>query len=190
MTNGNAITWNQLDLHRMSVFANRLAGVLADRSETTAVGLVGTLGAGKTQLTTLIARSIGVASDDVTSPTFTLAQHYRGSIGGDAPVTVDLHHVDAYRIADEDEWFEAGMEELLDTSASQDHRVWIFVEWADRFADWMPDDTLWIRIDWDTQSASPGDLPTDLPGENDQPRRITITGNKLPAGLADDESAS
>ena len=45
-----------------------------------------------------IARAAGIDAADVTSPTFTLWQTHRGSI--------TLHHLDAYRIADEDEFLD------------------------------------------------------------------------------------
>lgn len=97
-------------------------------------GIVGTLGAGKTTLVQSIARACGVDSADVTSPTFTLLQTYHGSVG--------LHHLDAYRVADEDEFLELGVEELFD-----DQQAWTLVEWADRVESCMPDVTVWIRME-------------------------------------------
>lgn len=97
------------------------------------IGLVGTLGAGKTSLVKAIARAFEIDDSDVTSPTFTLLQTYHGSL--------TLHHLDAYRIGEEDEFLELGVEELFD-----DDDAWTFVEWADRMRDVMPDDTLWIEI--------------------------------------------
>jgi len=75
---------------------------------------------------------------------------------------LQVHHVDAYRIQDEDEWFEAGMEELIHESLtsrapSQDDPefpredlenrfAWVLIEWADRFEDLLPESTLWIQL--------------------------------------------
>ena len=97
------------------------------------VGLVGTLGAGKTTLVQAIARAAGIDAADVTSPTFTLLQTYRGSI--------TLHHLDAYRLTDEDEFLELGVEELF-----EDGGAWTLIEWADRVRDVLPAETLWIEI--------------------------------------------
>ncbi len=80
-----------------------------------------------------IARAAGIDSADVTSPTFTLLQSHQGSL--------TLHHLDAYRVADEDEFLELGVEELFDDAAS-----WTLVEWADRVRDVMPTETLWVEI--------------------------------------------
>lgn len=97
------------------------------------IGLVGTLGAGKTTLVQSIARAAGIDSADVTSPTFTLLQSHQGSL--------TLHHLDAYRVADDDEFLELGVEELFEDSAS-----WTLIEWADRVRDVMPTEMLWVEI--------------------------------------------
>jgi tRNA threonylcarbamoyladenosine biosynthesis protein TsaE len=102
------------------------------------IGLVGTLGAGKTTLVQAIARALQIDAAEVTSPTFTLLQSHRGIL--------TLHHLDAYRVADEDEFLELGVEELFDDEAS-----WTVVEWADRFPRAMPDETLWLELRIDPQ---------------------------------------
>ena len=113
----------------------RLAGsMLRHLRAPLVIGLVGTLGAGKTSLVQAIARAAGIDSADVTSPTFSLLQTHRGSL--------TLHHLDAYRIADEDEFLELGVEELFD-----DADAWTLIEWADRVRDVMPPETLWIEIE-------------------------------------------
>ena len=69
------------------------------------LGLRGDLGTGKTCLVKGIAEGLGIASETITSPTFTLvAEHYRGR--------VPLYHIDLYRLEGvEDE--ELGYEEYL-----------------------------------------------------------------------------
>ncbi len=103
------------------------------------IGLVGTLGAGKTTLTQAIARAIKIDTAEVTSPTFTLLQshdaiHPRGE-------AMRLHHLDAYRITDEDEFIELGVDELIDEESS-----WTIIEWADRVQICLPEETLWIQL--------------------------------------------
>jgi len=75
--------------------------------------LIGDLAAGKTTLSSAIARSRGIASG-VTSPTFSLQQCY-----GD-----DLFHYDLYRIGTQ-EFMEMGLHEEFDREG------WHLVEWAD-----------------------------------------------------------
>lgn len=96
------------------------------------VGLVGTLGAGKTQLVKYFAQALGAAAEDVFSPTFVLIHPI-----GTSP---EIYHIDAYRIGDDDEFLELGIEELFEQSAIT------IIEWADRFARCMPKNTLWIEM--------------------------------------------
>ena len=104
-------------------------------------GLVGTLGAGKTSFTRLVAQSAGVDPSEVTSPTFTLLKSYRGRI---ASGQLNLHHIDAYRVNDEDEFLELGVEECF-----EDDHAWTMVEWADRVENVMPENTLWMEFQVD-----------------------------------------
>lgn len=84
-----------------------------------AVFLDGDLGAGKTCLTQGIAAGLGVPADEpVTSPTYTLMNHYRGRR--------ELFHFDLYRLSGSAELEDIGFEEL---AAAPGVRV---VEWAER----------------------------------------------------------
>ncbi len=97
----------------------------------TTIALCGTLGAGKTRLVQAIAAACGVPREDVVSPTFVLHQQYRG--------TRTINHLDAYRLRDEDEFRELGVEELFKSDAIT------IIEWADKIAAALPDDH--VRID-------------------------------------------
>jgi tRNA threonylcarbamoyladenosine biosynthesis protein TsaE len=80
--------------------------------------LYGDLGAGKTAFVRGIARGLGASPDDVTSPTFTLMQEYRGRLS--------LVHVDLYRLSP-DEVGALGIEESTDAPSV------IAIEWAERW---------------------------------------------------------
>lgn len=93
------------------------------------VALVGDLGAGKTHFSKGIAE--GLDCDDlVTSPTFSLVNEY---LTGRVP----MFHFDFYRIETIEEVEQIGWEEYLSQNGV------VVVEWADKFPDCLPDETLW-----------------------------------------------
>lgn len=84
--------------------------------------LRGDLGAGKTTLTKGIAEAFEAAEqDDVTSPTFTLINEYRGP-------ERSLFHIDLYRIDTERELATLGLDDLL----REDSNI-LLVEWGEKF---------------------------------------------------------
>lgn len=96
------------------------------------IGLVGTLGAGKTTMAGAVVSGTG-SEDAVTSPTFTLVHQYGG---GRLPV----FHLDFYRLDSIHELTGIGWDDILDA-----HGL-VIVEWADRFPEALPDDALWVEI--------------------------------------------
>jgi tRNA threonylcarbamoyladenosine biosynthesis protein TsaE len=98
------------------------AQVGRDLAETLRAGdvvrLYGDLGAGKTAFVKGLAEGLGVAADEVSSPTFTLVQEYRGG-------RLPLFHVDLYRLDDPREIVDLGLDEIaLDGILA--------VEWAEK----------------------------------------------------------
>lgn len=97
--------------------------------------LVGDLGAGKTAFAQGLARGLGVA-DQVTSPTFTLANRYRGD-------GLWFHHLDVYRLEGLAEVADLDLPELLDDEAV------VAIEWGDAIAPALPPDHLVVRLAWE-----------------------------------------
>jgi tRNA threonylcarbamoyladenosine biosynthesis protein TsaE len=89
----------------------------ADLADGTVVLLHGDLGAGKTAFVRGLAEGLSVDPDDVSSPTFTLVQEYRGRLR--------LYHVDLYRLTDA-EVPDLGLEELSQSGV-------VAVEWAEKW---------------------------------------------------------
>lgn len=124
------------------------------------VALVGPLGAGKTRLVQAVAEALEV-TEDVTSPTFVLINEYRSG-------RVPIYHLDAYRLKDEDEFIELGVEEYFAGLASAGPGL-TFVEWGDRFPDCLPTGTITIRIEVlkKTQRRIKIEGPIDLQAQRD-----------------------
>jgi tRNA threonylcarbamoyladenosine biosynthesis protein TsaE len=93
--------------------------------------LRGEVGTGKTTFVRAAARALGVTVP-VTSPTYTLAQRYPG--------TVDVAHVDAYRLQDPDDE-ELGL--VLETMA--DGAI-AFVEWPEALGGGLPEAALTVDL--------------------------------------------
>ena len=80
--------------------------------------LEGPLGAGKTAFVRGLAMGLGCDPDDVSSPTFTIVQEYRGD--------ATLQHVDLYRLSPP-EVDDLALDDLLEDAV-------MAVEWPDRWA--------------------------------------------------------
>ena len=96
------------------------------------VALHGELGSGKTTLIQGIARGLGRDPATIKSPTFVLMREYPGEI--------PLVHIDGYRLegAPAVSWLD------LDLIFSP-HKITV-IEWAERFADLLPEDRLDIHL--------------------------------------------
>lgn len=101
------------------------------------IALNGTLGAGKTRFVQGLALAAGVPADAVLSPTYTLIHEYPLPAGS---AVEKLYHLDAYRVRDEDEFWELGVEELYEQPA------WVIIEWAERVPRCLPREYLEIQL--------------------------------------------
>ena len=85
------------------------------------IALTGDLGSGKTAFTQGIAEGLGITGGYITSPTYTLVNHYPGNNG---PA---LYHVDLYRLTDQDETEDLALDEILHQEGV------VIIEWAEKF---------------------------------------------------------
>lgn len=106
--------------------------------------LAGELGAGKTAFAQGLGAGLGI-SEQITSPTFTLARHYEGRL--------TLHHVDVYRLERLSEMQDIGLAELLDSDGV------VVIEWGDAIAPALPAAYLEVRL---TYGAGDDDRDLEL----------------------------
>ena len=92
--------------------------------------LEGPLGAGKTAFARGLAEGVGCDGDDVSSPTFTVVQEYRGKLR--------FEHVDLYRLTPV-EVDDLALDDLLEDSV-------MAVEWPDRWRA-APADALRVTLE-------------------------------------------
>lgn len=108
--------------------------------------LIGELGSGKTIFAKGLASGLGIkGSTEVTSPSFTLINEYRGRL--------KLLHIDLYRINHPAELYELGLEEIM-TPANV-----VMVEWGEKLGPFSPASAIVVR----------------LSAEGERKRKITIS---------------
>ena len=129
------------------------------------ITLGGNLGAGKTTLTQAIGQGLLVpAQCYITSPTFSLLHEYPGRI--------PLHHMDLYRLADEEEIEVLGFEDYLYGEGL------CVIEWPERLGSLMPEERLHIDIRFAGETARTAALTGY--GDNWQ-ERIRALATMMPA---------
>lgn len=93
----------------------------------------GDLGAGKTTLIKTLVKRLGSA-DNVSSPTFSLINEYKTDAGA------SIFHLDLYRLKDENEAYDIGIEELLETDSLK------LIEWPQKINSLLDDEVHSARI--------------------------------------------
>jgi tRNA threonylcarbamoyladenosine biosynthesis protein TsaE len=110
--------------------------------------LSGPLGAGKTIFVKGICAALGIEEDEVTSPSFTLVNHYAGRLR--------LYHIDLFRL---DEGASAAHAVDLEDLLADETGV-IVIEWAERMGHYPLPASVW-RI--------------SITGDGEQPRKISVS---------------
>lgn len=118
--------------------------------------LGGDLGAGKTAFTKAFGAALGV-TENITSPTFTLAQEYDTG-------RLVVHHLDVYRLEQLDEVIDLALPELFESGGV------VVIEWGDTISPALPAGYLLVQFEF---------------GEADDERHINVTavGNPWRARL-------
>lgn len=94
---------------------------------------VAEMGTGKTTFINALLKSMGIENPDG-SPTYSLVNVY------ESPMYGRICHFDLYRIEDESEALDIGIEEMLYGDAI------CLIEWPEKIKDLLPDETIWSYI--------------------------------------------
>lgn len=129
--------------------AGKFIGLMGDY---TVFAFNGEMGAGKTTFINALSRALGVEDDPTSSPSFSIINEYRSSTTAEL-----IYHFDLYRLENLEEAFDIGVEDYLDSGAL------CFIEWPDRIADILPDDT--VTVDITEQADGSRTLAVTLPDE-------------------------
>lgn len=86
--------------------------------------LEGELGMGKTVFARGVAAGLGIPPEDVSSPSYTLVQEYRGG-------RIPMFHVDLYRVEVHEDQESLGIEEILSAGGA------VLVEWGEKLPPYL-----------------------------------------------------
>ena len=92
------------------------------------------MGAGKTTFTTAVCKVLGVDTDAVSSPTFSIINEYRTSDGA------SIFHFDFYRISKISEALDIGFYDYVDSGCL------CLMEWPENIGEIIPEETLKVTI--------------------------------------------
>jgi tRNA threonylcarbamoyladenosine biosynthesis protein TsaE len=107
---------------------------VAEMGDYTVFAFNGEMGAGKTTFIKALSQELGV--EDITnSPSFAIINEYRSDTTAEL-----IYHFDCYRLENEDEAEEIGVEDYFYSGAL------CFIEWPERITDLLPDDTVEVDI--------------------------------------------
>ncbi|MBR6284241.1 MAG: tRNA (adenosine(37)-N6)-threonylcarbamoyltransferase complex ATPase subunit type 1 TsaE [Muribaculaceae bacterium] len=115
--------------------------LMAEMGNYTVFAFYGPMGAGKTTFINALCRELGVQSDPTSSPSFAIINEYRSDTTAEL-----IYHFDCYRLESEAEAEDLGAEDYFDCGAL------CLIEWPERIANLLPDDT--VRIDLSVDEAN------------------------------------
>ena len=117
-------------LEKIEIAAKKFIDLLKDR---TVVAFHGNLGAGKTTFIKAVCKQLGV-KENVSSPTFSIINQYTSANNK------TIFHIDLYRVKDNEEAINAGVEECIYSGDT------CFIEWPERVSI-LPDDRVNVFIE-------------------------------------------
>lgn len=92
------------------------------------------MGTGKTTFILGLLRAMGIEHPEG-SPTYSLVNSY------ESPMYGKIYHFDLYRIEDEEEAYDIGIEEML-----YGNKAYCFIEWAEKVQNLLPLNTVTVKM--------------------------------------------
>lgn len=135
------------DIGALEAAAREFVGLMGDY---TVFAFNGEMGAGKTTFINSLARALGVEEDMTGSPTFAIVNEYRSDTTAEL-----IYHFDLYRLENEEEAYDIGFEDYLDSGAV------CLIEWPDKVEEILPEDT--VMVDIKVNDDGSRDLTVDIP---------------------------
>jgi tRNA threonylcarbamoyladenosine biosynthesis protein TsaE len=133
---GGREVWRAEDVP-LELLDEAVKGLLCHLPVTGVIAMEGGMGMGKTTWVRAICRAWGIEAG-VASPTFGLVHVYH------TPAGRTLHHLDLYRVRNEEEAWDMGLETYFDAP------VLNWVEWPDRAGSLLPEDAWFMRLEAST----------------------------------------
>ncbi len=130
MQNDQTKSWQGCSLGDLQSVATQLIDIFP---KPTFFAIEGEMGAGKTTFVQEVLRVLGIEKTDG-SPTYAIVHEYRSKLG------IPIYHLDCYRIENERDLAQLGLDELFDQAA------FFFVEWPNKIENILPDDAKWLYI--------------------------------------------
>jgi tRNA threonylcarbamoyladenosine biosynthesis protein TsaE len=110
-----------------------IASLIIETAKNKTVLFYGEMGVGKTTLIKEICRQLKVV-DTISSPTFSLVNEYKTS------KNVSIYHFDFYRITNQEEALDMGIEEYLYNND------WCLIEWPQNVENLLPLESVQIHL--------------------------------------------
>lgn len=144
------MTWNTTTINDSETVAQEIVQIISERyqqqgtEKACVVCLEGDLGAGKTTLTQIIAKQLGVV-DTVQSPTFVIKKTYKTN----SPLFKNLVHMDAYRLENDPTVHTLRLDE--DFAAPE---TLMMIEWPSMIKSIIPDGAVYITINHEKEERT------------------------------------
>ncbi len=123
-----------IDIKNLETIDEAAHQFVQEMGDYTVFAFNGTMGAGKTTFIKALCAALGV--EDVTnSPSFSIINEYRSDTTAEL-----IYHFDCYRLESEAEAEDIGAEDYFDSGAL------CFIEWPEKLANLLPDDTVEVDV--------------------------------------------